>query len=112
MPKWVSGRQNFGYWKKTFASFKFFDMHLLRIPTGIHVQPHCDIVEYGRHYRLNISLKLPIYGGVVLGKSIFKTKRIMFFRPDINIHSMSTVEIGECLILSIGVVIPHKWSFK
>lgn len=107
MFKWKLGRQNSGYWRKTFVSLKFFDFHLLKIPEGIEVPPHYDPIKYGKHFRLNISLTLPTSGGIVSGEEIFKTKRIMFFRPDIIKHSMSKIEAGESLIMSVGFIVPN-----
>lgn len=102
---WEEGRQGTGYRKLTlFRGHRFlpFDCYLIDYPVGSSVPTHTDPVEGKRHFRLNILLMgEDVYGG----KSLFKTKHITFFRPDIMPHSVSTVSKRR-LVFSIG------WAIK
>lgn len=110
--RWQKGRQQSGYDKMLlvatrlpFVWLRGFDAYLLRFPVGSHIPPHRDVVESGRHYRLNIVLHLARKGGVFsCSDSLFESKRIKLFRPDIAEHAVSEVEAGTRLLLSVGWV--------
>ena len=106
--KWVKGRQETGYERLTLIQGGFlpFDLHILRYRPGDHIPPHTDPVESERHYRLNIILT-KAHGGEFHGTTIFETKRIKFFRPDIMEHSVTEVTHGTRYVLSIGWVLPE-----
>ena len=104
--KWVDGRQKSGYLKSTFFQFKRLDMHLIKYPEGASIPEHIDAVEYGKHYRLNIILKQPKKGGIFkCDKTIIDWKNVKLFRSDIHKHSVTKIDIGERVVLSIGVIL-------
>ena len=108
--KWEIGRQVSGYSKMLILTGKFpipFDMYLLKFPQGSFIKEHVDAVQEGyKHFRLNIILKKSKSGGIFKAeKNIFETSRIKFFRPDIYKHSVSKVDSGYRLVLSIGFLI-------
>lgn len=95
------------YWKYRFLYSERFmcDGYLLYYPTGGEIKPHVDKVDFGRHYRLNIMLKKAKKGGEFVCKDpIFRFWRIFFFRPDVSEHSVTKIEEGKRLMLSIGWV--------
>ncbi len=97
---WIPGRQGTDYFKLLlFNSEKHaMDCYVLRYPPHSHIPTHTDPVPGKKHYRLNILLKGE---DKFRGETIFSTKRIKFFRPDITPHSVEEVS-QERLILSIG----------
>lgn len=103
--KWKKGRQGSGYLVHTVCNFGFFDIQLIKIPEGIEVPVHKDPIPNKRHYRLNIDLVKPEFGGRYVGKSIFKLPRIHLIRSDRDYHAISEVIKGQAVILSIGVAI-------
>ena len=88
--EWQKGRQEkikyykFPLW--SFRIFKFgFDAYILSYREAGTLPPHKDPVEKGKHYRLNIKFwgdSVFICGGKVIHK------RIIWFRPDLHIHSL------------------------
>ncbi|MDK1285810.1 2OG-Fe(II) oxygenase [Pseudoalteromonas umbrosa] len=104
--KWQVGRQKSGYHKMLLLGAHWpvkFDVYLLKFPEGCEVPEHVDEVSSGRHFRLNIVLKKASKGGAFLCQSpLFESDRIKLFRPDRCVHSVSRVEKGERLLLSIG----------
>jgi hypothetical protein len=107
--RWVVGRQNTGYERLTLIEGGFlpFDLHILRYRPGDHIPPHTDPVEFERHYRLNIILTNAEGGEFRCGTTIFETKRIKLFRPDLEEHSVTLVTHGTRYVLSIGWVLPE-----
>ena len=103
--KWQKGRQGSGYFKLQLIALSFFDCYFIKIPKGVSVPRHVDIIPGKRHYRLNIDIIKPKIGGVFIGKTIFKLPRITLIRPDIDAHSVTEVFEGHSLILSIGISI-------
>ncbi|WP_144106824.1 2OG-Fe(II) oxygenase [Paraburkholderia sp. BCC1886] len=104
--RWQEGRQNTGYRLFTMINSKRFalDMHLIAYPTGSSIPPHRDPVEptHG-HYRLNIEVRKAKRGGEFqCGRCLFRFWRISFFRPDIEEHSVTNIDEGQRLLLSIG----------
>lgn len=106
MFKWEFGRQNSGYLKMKIFQNKNFDIFLLKFPEGCHVPEHKDPIEGKSHYRINLTLIKPKNGGNFIGGNpILNFNRLIFFRPDKYIHSMSKINKGNCLMLSIGFAI-------
>jgi hypothetical protein len=71
------------------------------------IPPHTDPVCGRHHYRLNIIIWNAASGGKFhCSNMIFGTKRIKFFRPDINEHSVDRINNGTRYVLSIG------WAIK
>ncbi len=102
---WEEGRQKTGYKKiKLLESERLnFDCYLLYYPEGSEIPQHFDKVESGRHYRMNIVLKKADVGGdFVCQDVIFSKYRTNIFRPDIAEHSVTKIEKGYRLVLSIG----------
>lgn len=110
--RWREGRQETGYFKMLLLWSKLpipFDMYLLKYPEGSEITPHIDKVLSGKHYRLNIILKNAISGGdFVVKDSLFTTKRIKFFRPDINEHSVTKIMKGQRIVFSMGFILNGK----
>lgn len=96
--RWEQGRQGTGYSKFIFWKFDTFDCYLLKYAAENYIPPHTDPVPNHRHYRINILL----WGeDTFRGETIFSTRRIKFFRPDISIHSVERVSSSR-LVFSIG----------
>lgn len=111
--KWQTGRKSSGYSKMLLATGRLpipFDFYLLKFPFGSFINEHVDKPEDGyRHYRINIILKKSKKGGEFnCAKTIFSTKRVKFFRPDISKHSVSKVEDGFRLVISFGFLLKQK----
>ena len=106
--RWQRGRQESGYDKMLLCTALWpikFDTYILKFPEGSEITPHTDQVNSGQHYRLNIVLKNAVNGGdFSCEESIFQTKRITLFRPDICQHQVSKVLKGNRYLLSIGWV--------
>jgi len=106
--RWQKGRQRSGYDKMLLAAliwpFKF-DMYLLRFPTGSEIAPHTDKVLSGRHFRLNIVIIEAHEGGdFCCSATIFETRRIKLFRPDLYEHAVTRIDSGCRYVFSIGWV--------
>jgi hypothetical protein len=104
--KWQEGRQKSGYMKMLLLTSHVplpFDVYLLKYEKDSFVLPHTDEVESGQHYRLNIILRKAKLGGdFVCQGAIVDKERIKLFRPDLDEHSVSKIESGARLVLSIG----------
>lgn len=101
---WRPGRQYADYDKLLLARSPRWrwDAYLLRYPEGSFIPPHRDVVEGFRHYRFNVLLRQPSWGGLFYTEApIYITKRIKFFRSDFE-HAVSKVGKGGRLMLSIG----------
>lgn len=102
--KWRKGRQNSlkeFYWKMLlFRFFRFMDCYLIKVKCGA-IGYHTDKVENKKHYRLNIFLNSSDYEFYIDFKPV--TKRIVWFRPDMQPHSFFTK--SKVFILSIGFAI-------
>lgn len=112
--KWTKGRaEDTEYWKFTLWYFKIwkwgFDAYILKYAPNTMLRPHFDEVD-GRHWRLNISLWGRSYFSILKGRNSqsygsYKTiqKRFIFFRPDIQKHTLLVSGKG-CTKLSFGFV--------
>ena len=107
--QWESGRQNNSYKKMLLAGSKWpigFDCYLLKFEDGASIPPHTDPVTNKKHYRVNVILKSPKYGGhFYCNNAIYNSKRIKIFRSDISEHGVTRVSGGSRYVLSIGVAI-------
>ena len=107
--RWREGRQGTGYEKMLLLTAPWpipFDCYLLRYRAGSEVPPHRDRVTSGRHYRLNVILRSAGEGGAFLSsQTIFATKRIKFFRPDLCEHSVTRVSGATRYVFSVGFVL-------
>lgn len=110
--RWRRGRQGTGYDKMLLLTARWpvpFDSYLLRFPEGTEIPPHTDPVEAGRHYRLNLVLRMPGSGGqFVCQNPIYASRRIKFFRPDQSEHSVTKVLGGSRYVLSVGWLMGSK----
>ena len=108
--RWLPGRQQGRegrYEKMLLASIaNLFDCWLIRVPGETRIHSHRDEVAHGRHYRLNIALKLPEDSKFQLGGwPVFQVgQRIILFRPDLCNHWLNKAS-GERLFLSFGLVL-------
>lgn len=114
---WQKGRQGTGYFKKKIFSSAFLkiDCYLLWFPKGSRIPIHTDPVdEHYKHHRLNIVLKKAKEGGRFIDDSFVRTKlhfsrlrlysgqRLIYFRPDVDLHCVTPVKKGSRYVLSIG----------
>ena len=104
--RWQRGRQDSGYDKMLLCGAYWpikFDTYLIKFPVGSEIKPHTDKVNSGKHFRLNIVLKRAQLGGeFICENTLFQSKRIKLFRPDITKHAVTKIEKGNRYILSIG----------
>lgn len=99
--KWQPGRQGTGYSKLLLWQSKSSDCYLIDYPPHTHIPTHIDPVPGKKHFRLNILL----WGqDNFRGKTVFSSKRIKLFRPDISPHSVEEVSRRR-LIFSIGWIV-------
>ncbi len=117
--KWESGRKGTGYLKRLLVQGPFFDAYLLKFPRGSHLPRHRDPLPLHvmldlrtpswwtpKHFRLNVVLQPAREGGQFLcEKTIFRTKRIAFFRPDKYAHSVTQIHEGTRYVLSFGFAV-------
>ena len=83
-----------------------FDVYLLKFEQGAEIQPHTDKVDSGRHFRLNLIVRQPEEGGDFhCEKTIYESRSLKIFRPDIYEHSVSRILSGTRYVLSIGWVL-------
>lgn len=100
--KWLDGRiVNCKYKKLLIFSFKIwkwgFDAYLLKYEEFGYLPEHKDPLKNGKHYRMNVNL----YGNsdfYIKYKRI--QKNVIFFRPDIQPHSLWI--LTPTLKLSLG----------
>lgn len=115
--RWIDGRQDSGY-KIMNLWFKWFDLVLIRYPLGSYIDWHTDPVPSRfEHHRINITVRRAIGGRFktkgtacwegVIGDSYYN-KRVIRFRPDIQIHGVERVKAGERWVISIGWVRAKK----
>ncbi|WP_211284145.1 hypothetical protein [Oceanimonas doudoroffii] len=69
---------------------------------------HHDPMGGGRYYKLNMVLKKPEKGGRFhADKVIFSLfDRVILFRPDLYDHSVSRIEQGRRVLLSLAIHLP------
>lgn len=80
------------------------DCWLIKYAKGVGIGWHTDQVPGKKHYRLNIVLRNK--KGEFWMNYRPHNKRIIFFRPDENIHSVKVIgDDAYRLVLSIGWVI-------
>lgn len=113
MFKWEKGRQNTGYEKLKIFQFLNMDCYILRYNPGDSIPWHTDLVPGRKHFRLNLTLKKAIDGGVFLTKKhydnvtefISHKSRIVIFRSDITKHGVTEVKKGQRIVLTFGIAI-------
>lgn len=101
MLKWELGRQGTGYKKLKLFQGKYWDCYLIKYPIGGYIPTHTDPVSGFNHYRLNIVI---CGSDSYVGETLYSSKRIKFFRPDIMPHSVNEVHSVR-IVLSIGWII-------
>lgn len=107
--RWKAGRQNPNYKKMFLLGNPFvlpFDVYLLKFGAGAEIQPHQDQVNSGRHYRFNLIIRHAKQGGEFMcPETIFESRSIKIFRPDIYEHAVTKVVSGVRYVISIGWVL-------
>ena len=110
--RWQSGRQNPHYKKMFIFGNPFivpFDIYLLKFEPGSEIQPHTDQVDSGRHFRLNLIVRHPKEGGDFhCDETIYESRSLKIFRPDISEHSVSQILAGTRYVVSIGWVLRDR----
>ena len=106
LPRWQKGRQGTGYDKLCLFQSKTLlcDCYLISYPPNTSIPIHTDPVPSKRHYRINILL---CGEDKFVGKCIWQSRRIKFFRPDITPHSVDEVSMRR-LMLSFGLALPKR----
>lgn len=103
---WIDGRQGSGYKIMYLWNWKF-DLVLIRYPEGSFIRWHTDPVPAPlKHHRINFTVR-QAEGGRFYCKDMpthLKFKRIVRFRPDIQMHKVSRVTKGERWVISLGWV--------
>lgn len=86
MSFWEQGRiKNVSYFKCKILESKFFkfDLYLLKIPKGVMIPAHNDVVENYNHHRIN----LRIWGDAEHHVEYREPRGwLIIFRPDITLH--------------------------
>lgn len=113
--RWQPGRARTGYQKWPIFVLPFADLYLIRYGEGHYLPPHRDVLWTffdptwwdTKHVRLNVVLREADEGGEFrcLGPCIWRTRRVVLFRPDKWEHQVTEVKRGERLVLSLGVAI-------
>ncbi|GGP57605.1 hypothetical protein GCM10009409_24530 [Shewanella saliphila] len=90
---------------KAIFSSRVFSVNLVTYHINHRVMNHVDPVQQGRYFKFNIIVKQPKVGGVfICQKTIFNLfNRVYLFRPDRYEHSVTKIESGKRVILSIAV---------
>ena len=104
--RWQKGRQQTGYDKMLLAGLPWpvaFDCYLLRFNQGSVIPPHTDKNDKGKHVRLNLVLKQAKQGGeFICDETLYESKRIKLFRPDLHPHQVTEIKQGTRWVLSVG----------
>ncbi len=113
--KWMPGRQPNGkyeFFTIIWSRLLNMDCYIIRFPKGSKSKPHYDRSDFRNHYRLNIILKKAKKGGKFKCDNVIFAlfDRIFFFRPDLNLHSVSEIEEGCRYVLSIGKTFRKKFE--
>lgn len=92
---------------KVLFTSKRFSAYLVNYPNQHRVLTHIDSMPEAKYYKLNIVLKQPKVGGVFhCQKCILNLfGRIYLFRSDKYEHSVSRIEVGERLLLSLSLTL-------
>lgn len=120
--QWEQGRQGTGYLKHglihepaaqlwiqralhVLGDPEEFDAWLLYYPTGSEIPAHTDPAREGMcHVRLNAIVTGCIGGDLYLGnkKLALSQTDAYIFRPDITLHSVTPIQAGSRIVLSVG----------
>ncbi|GGB70460.1 2OG-Fe(II) oxygenase [Shewanella inventionis] len=86
-------------------SSRIFSNNLVTYQQNHRVMKHVDPVQQGRYYKLNVVIKQPLIGGVFTCEKyiINLFNRVYLFRPDLYEHSVTKIESGKRVLLSIAV---------
>lgn len=80
----------------------FCDLVLRKFPEGSNIPPHYHKLPGKAHYRIIIHWRPKLGGYFKVGSPIFRFGPIIFFRPDLTIHSVTKVLQGTGYMLSFG----------
>ncbi|MEH6710730.1 MAG: 2OG-Fe(II) oxygenase [Paraglaciecola polaris] len=92
---------------KVLFTSKRVSAYLVTYPNQHKVMNHIDPVPNGRYYKFNIVLKQPKIGGVFHCQKCIMNffGRIYLFRPDKYEHSVTRIEQGKRVLLSLSLII-------
>ncbi|MCL1148686.1 2OG-Fe(II) oxygenase [Shewanella ulleungensis] len=90
---------------KTIFSSRVFSVNLVTYQENHRVMTHVDPVQQGRYYKFNVVIKQPQVGGVFTCEKyiINLFNRVYLFRPDLYEHSVTKIQSGKRVLLSIAV---------
>jgi len=97
-PRWQRGRGGTGYRKLLLAQGRTWDFYVIDYPAGVALHEHTDPVDGRRHFRVNVRLR---GDDTYVGESLWRTPRIVVFRPDIMPHGAGASKTRRVL-LSFG----------
>ena len=82
-----------------------FDCYLFYYPKGSYIPKHKDPSKHGKQYRFNIELIPAKKGGKFICKNMIINwfNRIYLFRADAEYHSVTEIEEGCRILLSVGI---------
>ena len=102
--KWGNDTYHTGYSVFTIFYTKLIDIYIIKYPENSYIPKHKDPSSGRRIYRVNFFLKNAEIGGQFkCNRVIFNYGRLVIFRADNTYHSVSKVEKGTRVVLSIGV---------
>lgn len=89
-----------------------FDAWLLRYPRGSGVPAHVDAAAADDHVhvRVNAVVVAADAGGVLAidGAVVdLAAGDAVVFRPDVEVHAVSVVDVGERVVFSVGALVPN-----
>ncbi|MGI2170900.1 2OG-Fe(II) oxygenase [Shewanella sp. MF05960] len=86
-------------------SSRVFSVNLVTYHENHRVMKHVDPVQQGRYYKFNIVLKQPLHGGVFTCEKYIMNlcHRVYLFRPDLYEHSVTKIESGKRVLLSVAI---------
>ncbi|QDE31141.1 2OG-Fe(II) oxygenase [Shewanella polaris] len=90
---------------KAIFSSRVFSINQVTYHTYHRVMNHIDPVQQGRYYKLNFVLRQPKVGGVFNCEKCIVNLwgRVYLFRPDKYEHSVSKIESGKRVLLSLAL---------
>lgn len=80
-----------------------FDVVGIKYPQGSELPMHKDPVDGFKTIRFNFILNSARGGEFICDNVIFRSRYLNIFRPDVNMHGVSTVFEGTRYMFSLGV---------
>lgn len=87
-----------------------YDCYLLRYPTGSCIPSHLDDAPFAReHHRINCIVQPSLSGGaLIVNTKLYHPLHVgdaYVFRPDLELHEVTTVTEGERYIFTVGTLL-------